>query len=247
MQNNDFILRFLQNRIVPIKVNKFLWLIFAAIICLGVGAVSVKAADGNVQDVISTDLANEGNIVTLRVNISEKTMITNGRIKVYYPADLLKLAEVKEGKTWRAADTNVDLKENEKRGVSYAWADTKGLLEGGNLLTVTMETTDLAAGKEITVETEIVELFSEEKVVAAGSYRRDTLRLNDGEEPPSDSEKETPSVDGNNTSAGISAGTSISTGAAVRTGDNANPAGYVLLGMWALLVMTEQVKKKMTG
>lgn len=196
-------------------------------------------AAGNEQNAVYTEIIREENRVTLNVNLAENTMATSGRIKVSYPADLLKFLDAKNGKTWQVMDTDVSRGENGERVVSYAWADTKECSGKETLLTVTMEASDKmngqenivgasdkAGGQEITVKTEIVELFSrEEKIAVKNRHLLDRLTFTAAGEKPS------PTVTQNNSTV-------------VRTGDSANLAGYALLGMGALLVMTEQVKKK---
>lgn len=196
-------------------------------------------AAGNEQNAVYTEIISEGNRVTLNVNLAENTMATSGRIKVSYPADLLKFLDAKNGKTWQVMDTDVSREENGERVVSYAWADTKECSGKETLLTVTMEASDKmngqenivgasdkAGGQEITVKTEIVELFSrEEKIAVKNRHLLDRLTLTAGEKP-------SPTVTQNNSTV-------------VRTGDSANLAGYALLCMGALVVMAEQVKKKM--
>lgn len=204
-----------------------------AAICLISGNVTEKAAQKASEDVIFTRLTAEGKTVTLQVNIAEDTLATSGRIKIYYPAELLQLSDAVGGMSFRVEDINYNLNEDGKKGISYAWADTEKLVDGGGILTVTMEALDSANGQEITVGTEVVELFSEEEpVLVKNKLLSDKLTLDFGQESSTDHE--------GNAAANAA-------GNAVRTGDDTQLAGYALLCMLVLLVMIEQVKKKLAG
>lgn len=212
------------------------------------GGISAQAAR---QEVIHTELTGEGQNLTLRIELAADANVTSGRIQVFYPRKLAELSEVKSGAVWRVMDTDTDLKEGEKRGVSYAWADTKAQTEDGTLLSVTMKAKDGAVGKKITVETEVIELFAGDKEVEPAKRRiSDSLTLESGENPkpgePVDPEPEAP-VSAGTEPAGTGTAAPSAGGAAVsnvHTGDDANPAGYALLGMGALLLMADLAKKK---
>ena len=104
--------------------------------------------------------------------------------------------------------------------VAYAWADTETKTSPGTILTLNLEAQNAANGQEITVETEIVELFSQqEKIVPKNDRILDRLRT-DFTVTPSQA------------------------GGSVRTGDNTNVAGYVLLCLGSVLVMVGLVRSK---
>lgn len=175
-------------------------------------------------EVIITELKGNNREIMLTVDIAENSQATSGRIAVYYDGDMLELSEAKEGALWKAEDTNTGLTEDGRKGVSYAWADTQKLTERGNLFTLTFAAKEAANGKEITVETRILELFSVETSIPVKTDRIiDRITVDFGDS----------NSGGNST---------INSG--VRTGDEANPAGYVLLGFGAVLVMLDAGKKK---
>lgn len=199
----------------------------------GFGKVPARAAGASGSEekpkLIQTELIGEGRKVTLQVTIGENSQVTSGRVKIYYPTELLDLAGTEEGKLWELEDTNTKLTEDGKVGISYAWTDMEKQQKEGNLLTVTWEAGEEADGQEIVIETEIAELFSQEKKLADGSGKiADKLRLDFGDSGSTGSQNaENQSAD-----------------AGVRTGDNSSMAGYVLLCLGAVLVMARAVRKK---
>ncbi len=200
------------------------------------GSNNVTPGNGS-SNIISTQFSGMQRTVTLTVNIAENSQATSGKIKIYYPSDLLTLSNTQSGNLWKIEDANTGLEEMGKKGLSYAWADTQTLTRGGNLLTVTMEAQDGADGREVVVETEIVELFSREQPIAVNTNKiTDRLWLNfqgtaSSTQPSSDS----------------SSSSSDSSSSAVRTGDDTNAAGYALLCLGSMLVMVELMKRKMAG
>lgn len=169
------------------------------------------------QDLIHTHITAQGRSVELAVDVAKDSQITSGRIKIYYPRELLGLAGVQEGNLWELCDVNTGLAEGDRGIVSFAWADIKKCTEEGNILTVNWEAGDLASGKEITVETEVVELYSqEEEIILNQDKITDKIRPH----------------------------FSVS-GGAVRTGDESNLAGLALLCLGTIVVMTRLLHVKL--
>lgn len=175
------------------------------------------------QDLITTHLDAQGRGVTLNVDIAKDSQITSGRIKIHYPQELLGEAEVQGGNLWEICDVNTELIENGQSVASFAWADVEKCTEEGNVLSLKWEAWDTANGKEIAVETEVVELYSQEKrILSNQDIITDRLRL------------DFPGIGGH-------------TAGAVRTGDESNAAGPALLCMGAVLVMARLLRLKIDG
>ncbi len=194
-------------------------------------AVAVNPADKEntaksaAQDFVTTQIAVQDRKVTLTVNIKKDSQVSSGRIIVHYPQDLLSLTGAKAGNLWNLEDVNMGLSEHGQSALSLAWADENKRTQEGTMLTVTWEAKDAASGKEIAVETEIAELYSqEEKLAVKPEWIIDRLR---------------PSF--------AVAGAAGQNGNAVRTGDNANAAGLGLLCLLSVLVMARQIYSKLSN
>lgn len=168
------------------------------------------------QDLITTHITAQGRSVKLTVDIAKDSQVTSGRIKIHYPQDLLGLAEVQGGNLWEICDANTEMKEGDRSVASFAWADTKKCTEEGNILTVTWEAEDMASGKEIIVETEVDELYSQEKRVLLNQDK-----IIDKIHPDFPM-----------------------TGHIVRTGDESDAAGLALLCLGTVVVMTRLLRIK---
>lgn len=214
----------------------------AVLVCLLLNLSFLPASAAGTEEtqkMIVTDLAADGNKVTLTVDIETGSQATSGRIAVYYDEDMIELSDVRKGKLWKVEDTNTGLTKEERKGVSYAWADTRKLTEEGNLFTLTFEAKEAAEGKEIAVETRILELFSQEKEIPVKSKKIvDRITVDTSESGENEPESPNPQEDGNEDN------TVNTANSGVRTGDGANLVGYILLGAGAVLVMLDAGKKK---
>lgn len=180
-----------------------------------------STASPAVQQPIITQLTSTGRTVKLTVNIIKGSQISSGRIKIHYPQEFLSLADVQTGKLWQLEDVNKQLLEEGQNVVAYAWAGTEKFTEEGNLLTVTWEALDAASGKEITVETEIVELYAQkERLEVKSDWIIDRIR---------------PSFP-------VSTANSQS---AVRTGDSSNAAALGLICLGSALLMARMLRRKL--
>lgn len=211
--------------------------VFVGILCplavnfSGSAAVAVAAADAEETkntdefaklDVIATQFAAQDRTVTLTVSIKKDSRVSSGRIIVHYPQDLLNLNAAQAGNLWELEDVNTGLSEHGQSALSLAWADETIRTEEGTLLTVTWEAKDTASDKEIAVETEIAELYSqEEKLTVKSEWIIDRLRVSFAV-----------------------AGAAGQNGNVVRTGDRANAAGLALLCLGSALVMARLIYVK---
>lgn len=169
---------------------------------------------------ILTQFSGQGRNVTLTINLAANSQVSSGRLKIRYPKDLLVLSSTQSGNLWRIEDLNTGLEETGQKVIAYAWADTENKTNTGTILTLNLEAQDAASGREITVETEIVELFSQQdRIIPQNDKIVDRLRT-DFTVTPSQA------------------------GGSVRTGDNTNVAGYVLLCLGSVLVMVGLVRSK---
>lgn len=169
---------------------------------------------------ITTKISGQGRNVTLTINLEAYSQATSGRLKIRYPKDLLVLSSTQSGNLWKVEDLNTEMEESTQKVIAYAWADTEAKTNAGTILTLNLEAQNAASGREITVETEIVELFSQqERIVPKNDKIIDRLRTD-------------------------FTVTSSQAGGAVRTGDDTNVALYVLLGLGSILVMVGLVRSK---
>lgn len=182
-----------------------------------------STASPAVQQPIITQLTSVGRTVKLTVNITKDSQISSGRIKIHYPQEFLSLADVQTGKLWQLEDVNKDLSEEGQNVVAFAWADTEKYAGEGNLLTVSWEALDAASGREIAVETEIVELYSgKERIEVKPDWIIDRIR---------------PSFP-------LSTSNNPNGASAVRTGDDSNAVGLGLLCLGSALLMARMLRKK---
>ena len=172
---------------------------------------------------VTTRFTAQERTVTLSVDIARDSQATSGRIKIHYPQELLSLREVKSGKLWDLEDTNIGLSEAGQDVLSYAWADTEKRSEEGNLITVTWEARDAANGKEVTVETEVAEMYSGDQLLDV--------------EPDWIINRVWPSF--------VVAGGTGRSASAVRTGDESDVVGLSLLAMGAVLLMARLLRQKL--
>lgn len=181
---------------------------------------------------ISTQLTGQGRNVTLTVDISENSQVSSGRIKIHYAPDMLRLTGSQSGNLWALEDINTGLSEAGQSVAAFAWADTQKLTSGGRILTLTWEAQDKANGQELIVETEMEEMFSGEQPLSITSgLRIDRLRTSFQVNQPG-------------TAGNTSTGTGTTT---VRTGDDSNMIGYILLCMGAALVMAVLIRRRLKG
>lgn len=174
-----------------------------------------STASSGAQQPIVTQLTSSGRTVKLNVNIVKDSQISSGRIKIYYPQEFLHLTDAQSGKLWELEDINKELPENGQNVVSFAWADTKEFTGEGNLLTVTWEALDAASGREVAVETEIVELYAKtERMEVKTEWMIDRIKP------------------------------SFPISSTVRTGDNTNAAALGLLCLSSALLMARMLRKK---
>lgn len=191
----------------------------------GTGSQEPGTPETNVAtapELVVTKLASQERTVTLTVDIKEHSQATSGKIKIHYPAQMLRVLSAQGGRLWDVEDVNPNLTESGQNVISYAWADTEMLASSGNLLTVVWEAQDAANGQEVIVETEIAELYAQEQPLAV---RTDVMidRLRPYFRTSSQYQSQS---------------------SAVRTGDDANPAGYVLLCLGSMLVMVNLVRQR---
>lgn len=199
----------------------------------GSGAVNGEGTDsgsGTAEDgqavgraLVTTRLSAQERTVTLSVDLARDSQATSGRIKIHYPQEMLSLREVKNGKLWDLEDTNIGLSEAGQDVLSYAWADTEKRSEEGNLITVTWEARDAANGKEVTVETEVAEVYSEGQLLDV--------------EPDWRIDRVWPSF--------AAAGGTSRAASAVRTGDESDVVGLALLAMGAGMLMARLLRQKL--
>ncbi len=191
----------------------------------GAGSGSGTAEDGQAvgKALVTTRFTAQERTVTLSVDIARDSQATSGRIKIHYPQELLSLREVKSGKLWDLEDTNIGLSEAGQDVLSYAWADTEKRSEEGNLITVTWEARDAANGKEVTVETEVAEMYSGDQLLDV--------------EPDWIINRVWPSF--------VVAGGTGRSASAVRTGDESDVVGLSLLAMGAVLLMARLLRQKL--
>lgn len=188
------------------------------------------------EEVITTKLEADGETVTLTLEIKEDSQATSGRIGVYFDKKLLALSETETGGFWQIEDVNKEVEVKGKQGLSYAWADTDKLTEEQELLTVSFQASQEAEGKEISVETEILELFSgQEAINTKWKNKTDKIQIDLNRDPQNqeNQNEKTPGQDGKER--GVSSG--------VKTGDQTNPAGYILLAFGAVMVILDVRKK----
>ena len=207
-----------RNRAFVLRRQKCAWMILMTAVLIFILQFSVETVQAEAPELITAQLTNEGKTVKLTVNIAQNSQITSGRIKVHYPPELLKFIDAVEGGLWAIEDINASLTERGQNVTAYAWADTRKLDSAGTLLTMCWEAQEAANGQEVTVETEIVELyFMEEPIEVTSDWILNRLRLEFG---------------------------GISFGGYVRTGDDSSVVGDMLLCLGALLVLAQLIQCK---
>lgn len=252
------------------KLKRKRLIVTGMLLCLllNVKYLSVLAAETvSKQEWIETDWKAEGRNIILTVKIVSGSNVTSGRIAVYYPEKMIKLEEIESGNLWKLEDINTQIEQDGKKGVSYAWADTKKLADARNLFKISFEATEEANGKELTIETELLELFSEETMAMKPKKLTDTIKINFGssEDENSGTNPSTPqdNIDNNtnndtdngtndttenstnnNTENSTNNNINHTTNAKLHTGDTTNLAGYLLLGFGAIMVIVEEGKKR---
>lgn len=218
----------------------------AGLLCcflLGQSILTAEAAQGvetaqEEKDDIVTDLEAEGSDVTLTIGIRGGSQVTSGRLVVYYDSNLLELSETETGNLWTTEDVNEDITEDERAGVAYAWADTSKLTEEGSLITLSFQAAEEADGREIWMETRILELYSEQTaLVPAWEKKTDKvkIRLNDSKDKPDNQESGQQEEDKKTRER--------KSGSGVQTGDDTNVAGWILTAFGAVLVILNVGRK----
>lgn len=212
---------------------------------------AASEATTTIADIFTTNITTSGSQVTLTVGVKKDARVTSGKIVVSYDESMMTVSSAKGNNIWEMEDINTIAGKDDKKAVSYAWVNSQFENAKGTMLTVTFQATTAAAGKEVSVQTNVAELYQGDNEVSVPNRTvTNTVKM------PADIGQNTGNdVDNNMNQSGNTSG-DIATvskndrakltakAQAKKTGDETNVAGYVLLLGAAVLVLAETARKK---
>lgn len=119
-----------------------------------------------IADIFTTNITTSGSQVTLAVGVKKDAGVTSGKIVVSYDESMMTVSSAKGNNIWEMEDINTIAAKDNKKAVSYAWVDSDLKNAEGTMLTITFQSTAAGAGKEVAVQTEVVELYQGDNVVS---------------------------------------------------------------------------------
>ena len=119
-----------------------------------------------IADIFTTNITTSGSQVTLAVGVKKDAGVTSGKIVVSYDESMMTVSSAKGNNIWEMEDINTIATKDNKKAVSYAWVDSDLKNAEGTMLTITFQSTAAGAGKEVAVQTEVVELYQGDNVVS---------------------------------------------------------------------------------
>lgn len=198
-----------------------------------------------IADIFTTDMTTTGSQVTLTIGVKKDAGVTSGKIVVSYDESMLNVSSVKESNIWEMEDVNTSADKDGKEQVSYAWVNSGSANAAGDMLTVTFQGTSAASGKEVTIQTDVVELYQGDNAVSIPTKTTvHTAKMPEGIEEDGNA------IIVNHTPdhvMAVSENDDVRLAAkaqAKKTGDGTNVAGYVLLLGAATVILAEAVRKK---
>lgn len=131
-----------------------------------------------IADIFTTNITTSGSQVTLAVGVKKDAGVTSGKIVVSYDESMMTVSSVKGNNIWEMEDINTIAAKDNKKAVSYAWVDSDLKNAEGTMLTITFQSTAAGAGKEVAVQTDVVELYQGDNVVSVPTKTvTDTVKL----------------------------------------------------------------------
>ena len=131
-----------------------------------------------IADIFTTNITTSGSQVTLTVGVKKDTKVTSGKIVVSYDESMMTVSSAKGNNIWEMEDINTIATKDDKKAVSYAWVDSDLKNTDGTMLTITFQSTAAGAGKEVAVQTDVVELYQGDNVVSVPTKTvTDTVKL----------------------------------------------------------------------
>ena len=131
-----------------------------------------------IADIFTTNITTSGSQVTLAVGVKKDAGVTSGKIVVSYDESMMTVSSAKGNNIWEMEDINTIATKDNKKAVSYAWVDSDLKNAEGTMLTITFQSTAAGAGKEVAVQTEVVELYQGDNVVSVPTKTvTDTVKL----------------------------------------------------------------------
>ncbi|NLK79088.1 MAG: hypothetical protein GX284_15565 [Clostridiales bacterium] len=131
-----------------------------------------------IADIFTTNITTSGSQVTLAVGVKKDAGVTSGKIVVSYDESMMTVFSVKGNNIWEMEDINTIAAKDNKKAVSYAWVDSDLKNAEGTMLTITFQSTAAGAGKEVAVQTDVVELYQGDNVVSVPTKTvTDTVKL----------------------------------------------------------------------
>lgn len=128
--------------------------------------LAAPEAATTIADIFTTDITTSGSQVTLTVGVKKDAGVTSGKIVVSYDESMLTVSSAKGSNIWEMEDVNASADKDGKKAVSYAWVNSGNANAAGDMLTVTFQGTPAASGKEVTIQTDVVELYQGDNAVS---------------------------------------------------------------------------------
>ena len=131
-----------------------------------------------IADIFTTNITTSGSQLPMAVGVKKDAGVTSGKIVVSYDESMMTVSSAKGNNIWEMEDINTIAAKDNKKAVSYAWVDSDLKNAEGTMLTITFQSTAAGAGKEVAVQTDVVELYQGDNVVSVPTKTvTDTVKL----------------------------------------------------------------------
>ena len=131
------------------------WLLGASVCFMLAGNSVVSAKEEAIFSVDSSKVEEDGSVY-VQAKVSEKE-ITSGKVIFSYNAEELELEDVKSEMIWDVENLNKDKKTDNKRAVSFAWANKAPSNQKGNLISLKFKKKEVS--KDAYIYTKVEELY----------------------------------------------------------------------------------------
>lgn len=181
--------------------------------------VSVRAASKGIVDIEVPEIETEDKEITAECKISGAGEVTNGKIRITYDREKLKLKESGQGDS--LADTMVEINDpitgNKNEGeIVFVFASARPVSIDGTLLQMKFDNAGLKSGEKTEIKVAVEELAAEsEELTETAECKNGTVFIGKA----ADNTDDTPKKTGKTTTGKNSAAGSTSKSGKVKTGD----------------------------
>ena len=140
-------------------------------------ALPVQAADAApLHTVVTTTGKGDDLKITYKLNL-DKTVLSDGRVAIYYDENVLKLTKDSEANLFSEKDVNKKFVSGENKGIAIAFLNDAPKKTGGTVATLTFGVKAGLAEQETVISTQVFGLNNEENAVLADTLLTDSVKV----------------------------------------------------------------------